>query len=405
MEKNMLQCPITSLGTCRFNTELVTEQFPKPMVFYAFDTATGLDRERQLLSRSIYKDVELAVRNCGLEFYAFNRENLGSSIDWLCEKVCLKIQNSALVIADISSYEEKGRYTSNPNVMFEIGMALGFRKKVILINGTPDRPISADLSPLDRYHYPSDVDNHKLEDNLIAFIENKKLSPGLELISSKSFYAEMLPVIESIKCDWLLASDYHSFLFRPLEELHNLAIYNSSDPYEVESRKQLVEKRWRNFRELLDTTDFRFIHLYEKAGLEDYFSTGIERRKTSPNPKIVTPEVLLLEIDESIGLLKKYHPKLQVGFTKRPLPYAFLVRPKHCVLIDSKSDLPDTLNAMYATYKAVVNDMENVFWDYWKDVPNTSKSLDATIECYEHFRSLVHAQKENNYERTENTTI
>jgi hypothetical protein len=190
-----------------------------------------------------------------------------------------------------------------------------------------------------------------------------------------------------------------------LNNLVDLAIYNSSDPYEVESRKQLVEKRWRNFRELLDTTDFRFFHLYEKTGLEDYFSTGIERRKTSPNPKIVTPEVLLSEIDESIKLLKEYHPKLQIGFTQRPLPYAFLVRPKHCVLIDSKSDLPDTLNAIYATYKAVVNDMENVFWDYWKDVPSTSKSLDATIKCYEYFRDLVCTQKENNYERTKNTAI
>ena len=384
-----LKCPITTNGLCRFGPDLLTPTFVKPEVFYAFDTATGLSEEFKLRSRAIRNEVELAVRECGLEPYAFDRDNAGSSTDWVCEKVCRRIQTAALVIADVSCYERGERYTTNPNVAFELGIAWGFRKPVMLVTGTPDKRPIADFRSFELFKFPEDFDRQRFRGNLKAFVEKTTFSPGLELISSKSFYASMLLEVETLPGDWLLAADYHSFLFRPLSHLKALAARNASDEVDAQRRQGIVEGRWRNFRAQLANTDNRFFHIFEWPGVLEYFSAGVERCKTSPTSAKVEKDCLLQEIDETISLLRQHHPKLQIAFTERSLPYAFLVRPERCVLIDSKSDLPNTLSALLATYRGVVEDMAGVFWEYWNQVSAETKSLNATLQNYERLRALA----------------
>ncbi len=129
--------------------------------------------------------------------------------------------------------------------------------------------------------------------------------------------------------------------------------------------------------------------IFEWAGVSEYFSTGFERRKTSPDPSPVSRKDLQVEIEEVKSLLQRYHPKLQIAFTEHLLPYAFIARPDHVVILDSKSDMPNTLNGIIVTYQAIVEQMCDVFWDYWNNVPGEKKQLRYVLSKYDELLKLT----------------
>ncbi len=383
-------CLITHQGSCRFAEQCVGHNFPQGYAFYAYDSATkktGVVSD----SRAIKNQVELIVRDQGIEFYNYDSNSNSPSADWLCENVCLKIRNCALLIADVTCYGSESRYSINPNVSFEIGLACGMQKPILLLSASRLELLPSNLHSFEIFSFPQDIDRNKFQNALSSILSGIDCHTGFELISSKSLYAPVLQHLETIRgVDWLFASDYHSFLYRPLENLRAIASKTGIDEADVRRRQNIIEKRWVNLRDFLkNDDDVKLYEIFEWEGMCDYFSTGLERRKTSPNPLLVTKAHLLEEINNVQEILSKYYPKVQIAFTNNLLPYAFIARPDNIVIIDSKSDLPDTLNAIVGTYKSIIEQMCNTFWDYWKEIPQEQKKLDYVLSKYDELKSLT----------------
>lgn len=93
-----------------------------------------------------YKDsfdygVKIALDQLGMEHY--KADNEVSNIDIMC-KICREIQCCGTMIANISGL--------NPNVMFELGLAYGLGKKVIIIKDKKTTQIS-DLGSVEYIEY------------------------------------------------------------------------------------------------------------------------------------------------------------------------------------------------------------------------------------------------------------
>ena len=383
-------CPIVSNGKCRFSKETMTNSFRKPQVFFAFDNVSSSNKDYRHLQELVKKSIESLINNLGYEFIAYDTSNM-EGLDWFCNKICYQIQNSALLIADISTYQKiSSKYSINPNVALELGLALGFGTKTLLMTSTPEKSIPADLRNFEIYKFDEDIKNGKFKNAIVNSLTNQNISSGFELISNKSIYIEKILDIESITSDWLLALDYHSYLFRSIESLRKLAKDNSSDEDDYQKRIEFTEKRWNNLRRLLrNDNDIKVYHIYETKGIKDYFSTGVERRKSSPNSEFVESSFLISEIEETKKLIKEFYPKLQIAFTDRHMPYAFLVRPNHCSIIDSKSDMNDALNAIIASYYGIVEELERTFWIYWNEIPYENKTKNYILDYYDYLKSLI----------------
>jgi hypothetical protein len=64
------------------------------------------------------------------------------------------------------------------------------------------------------------------------------------------------------------------------------------------------------------------------------------------------------------------------------------------VVIDSKSDLPDTLNGIVVTYRAIVDQLCKSFWDFWKEVPSEEKQLRTVLSRYDELLKLTNNVKQ-----------
>lgn len=107
------------------------------------------------------------LNNCGFKIENIQRADEVREIGYIiCEKICRKIQESDLVLADISM--------SNPNVFYEIGLAIGLERPVIFMR------------------------NEKLQENIFAnhciksiigFIEDDKIFsyPGVKSLNQAEY--------------------------------------------------------------------------------------------------------------------------------------------------------------------------------------------------------------------------
>ena len=89
--------------------------------------------------------IKMTLDNNGIECdkQVFRADEKFSNVDIMC-KVCRAIQESEYVIINISD--------ENPNVMFELGLAYGLNKYVILLKDT-STPVVSDLKGLEYIEY------------------------------------------------------------------------------------------------------------------------------------------------------------------------------------------------------------------------------------------------------------
>ena len=101
--------------------------------------------------------IKMPLDNNGVECarQVFRADEKFSNVDMMC-KVCRAIQESEYVIINISD--------ENPNVMFELGLAYGLNKYVILLKDT-STPVISDLKGLEyiEYAHAGDLANKLLE--------------------------------------------------------------------------------------------------------------------------------------------------------------------------------------------------------------------------------------------------
>jgi hypothetical protein len=376
-ENHDLKCPHTNGGDCRFCDQIVAHTWPKPTAFYAYDTATDQTIARQKQSNTILKSVRSVAQKCGVKLEEFNRSQPGASTNWICEKVCLPIQNAALVIADISSYDDSKRYKSNPNVTFEVGMAWGFRKNFMLIRASKDKGETiADFTGTGFYRFPEDFRSNLFQANLRAVLQRSRFSSGFELISSKLEKVRRLWQLECAPGDWMIVSDYPSHLFRPATSLRRAATQSTSDPREERERYRIIEKRLDNFSHQLKESDRHFLHLYNWDGISRYYKTGFGRSQAIAVPA----RDRHAEIDRTIALITEYHPSIQIGFTNKPIPYAYLLRPSIGAYIDSKSDSDHSVNGIFCTYLNFLHNLERDFQKQWTSVTKSAGDLQRTLK-------------------------
>ena len=279
------------------------------------------------------------------------------------------------------------KYTVNPNVAFELGIAFGFKTKFLLISSTEVDKLPADFKNLEIIKFKEDFDNGKLDKYLKNYLNLNYTSAGFEIVAGTETWGNKILQAESFDADWLLAAEYHSTLFKSMEHINKFLEHRRVNYQQSNSN---IVSRWRKFRVVLERNDKnRYYHIFELKGVKQYFSTGYSRLNNTKESIKVEPESLLLEIDQTIELLKKHYPRLMIAFYEGKLPYGFFVRPDNCVIIDSQSEFPDSLNGIVSTLKGIVDEMTRVFWVHWNEIPNEHKQLDYVINQYENFKTII----------------
>jgi hypothetical protein len=115
--------------------------------------------------RSNFQDLyKYAIRPAleDMDFKIWKADERISNIDMMC-KICYGLQECSYVIANISDW--------NPNVLFEIGLAYGFGKDVVLIKDRKES-VPVDLKGLEYIDYDN-ID--ELKRNITAFFKSKHM--------------------------------------------------------------------------------------------------------------------------------------------------------------------------------------------------------------------------------------
>ncbi|MCJ7423537.1 hypothetical protein MUP01_04625 [Candidatus Bathyarchaeota archaeon] len=138
------------IGTTKCPKEV---RFSPKMVFVAMPFKAGFQDLYKYAIRPALEEIDLSI---------WKADERISNIDIMC-KICQGIQECSCVIANISDW--------NPNVLFEIGLAYGFGKSVILIKDRKEK-VPVDLKGLEYIEYET-ID--ELKRNILAFFKSMKI--------------------------------------------------------------------------------------------------------------------------------------------------------------------------------------------------------------------------------------
>lgn len=176
-----ISCPFHT-GSCTHSLEI--PEIPLPKVFFAYDSRSEVTDSIEMYFGNILNDN-------GVKLIKAEDVTTGAgSKEIMCEKICRQIKESIFIVADIGKWDEtSSRYSSNPNVTFEVGLALGFNKPVMLLTASyKDLPF--DFCGINVYSYKGESGLIFSKDKL-----DKYVKPEIEHILRENTYLPAVKVL------------------------------------------------------------------------------------------------------------------------------------------------------------------------------------------------------------------
>lgn len=305
---------------------------PSTNVFYSYSTKR---RDADVIKR----DVERILYKNGFKLITFESKIIPSTT-YYCENICSLIHESAFVIADISPAD--GVFF--PNVIFEVGLAGGCGKPIILIASVAAHQTlerlkevwPTNLAGVQFFEYPRDF--HGIEQNPSEFegivVElGKRLLylPAFSILKNVDEINEFHIKLEGLKSNRYLLGRYPLSIMRKSKMSLEVAIQcykDSFEPGDIPKYIAAIEKRQKLFDDKLKQ-GILCREIYVKSDFLNYFTGG--RTRTHENP--------IEEVRERLEKLKQIckYKDYEIGLLDTKAPRYFLAKENYCVYIFSES--------------------------------------------------------------------
>lgn len=325
---------------------------PTKIVFYSHDSRIK-DSD---IGNDIKTRIEEIINKHGFKLYTTEEADTVITSEYFCTNICQKIKECAFLVADISDWDEdenqknkkyyskleSRKYYSNPNVMQEIGLALGYEKHIIIIT-TDRKKTPSNLLGFNIFLYPRDF-KEKINYAIKELKERHVYLDKFKIIANpKDFYSLLYEIERKIKTNRILAQTYPGAIWRPDSLISKRGQERCLDP---NLYKEIITKRKKIFNE--DIKSFKFTDIYEKEGITKYVKTQKwEGSKIKANSAEVKQHL------QNIIAALKENRNYEVALTVERIPYNFEVRTGEIVILESKGIHPGITGMLFTTMDAI----------------------------------------------------
>jgi hypothetical protein len=365
------KCPL--LGKCVYFKEGAHEAGIYRQAFYAYDSEgdTHCNHIRKIIKGML-------VDEFGWKVYDFADHHFPLT-PVFCTSVCRPLKESVFLIADISKAVERDENGLNPNVMLEVGLALGLGKKVILISRDPiDDKVNASRPPTDLsghifYRFPSDFDSGVLHNAISEAVGEYYALDRFDLIDNMIDYYHVVSDVERKSVDIASVHGKLSIFTKPAPLVRHIAdalsINGAMDPklHDVYCHSHLTR------------TD-EFINKLRSGSTikEIYNKNAIERYVYGLSHKGITIPIDLM-IESLQNFLSFIHyDGYQVGLTEDPIVQKYQILDSRIVVSHNFiGQRNKRIIAMYFSTREAVSKFQSDFDTLWNNAIIDKKS---TIE-------------------------
>lgn len=352
-----------------------------PEIFYSYNVASLQITQNARMKERIRDNVE----KCGATLQTFSKIPRGT-FQFFCENICLSIQRSSLVIADITPID--GIISSN--IIHEIGLAQGFRKSIFLITCEKDFSMLekhlSNLKAFEQFIFPDDLD--RLRDSIKYILTNSL--PEINIINDAKEFQEFGLRLELKP----FSRDFYSTLIPSMMRDSDLSLktvrdrniypFGNDDPY-IRQYIDIVNKRRYYFKNNLRNAKKRktvFRDIYITTLLERYSKTGEMEGKKTPDPK----SEVISRFKGIINTLIQHNLHYRVGLLDNiEPPYKFLIKHDCGVIIDNptRRSSKNTIG-IFCTIKSFVDENASLFHKLW-NMPNILKDNSRVLNILNQF--------------------
>jgi hypothetical protein len=350
-------CFLGSGGRCRFFDDLPSNGFTHRTVFFAYDAKNPQIEAIKYTLRNL-------LDNLKLKLITFEDSNIPTG-HYFCDSICQEIRRCAFVIADLGKWDSQAqRYNSNPNVTLEVGMAWGFRKKLICFTCSEDgiREIPSNFAGMDLLIYPAEFfgDNSKLSRVIQEIINDLSMYDPVTLVSSGEKYRELTIIVN--KLDGQRYGVHRRLPTIALSEEDQKT--RLMDKYEGD--EAMVKKHfdyWKERKSIWEnkkTTGYKTWAVFDKGSIEKHIrdNSGYgSPLKSNGMKKFIDKFIEYLDRDDFL-----------VAFTEEPVQFTFqVVEDKIAWLYSIATEKVDSLlSGILFTSQGTVNSFQKIFSDIYQ---------------------------------------
>ncbi|MBI4228153.1 MAG: hypothetical protein HY693_00380 [Deltaproteobacteria bacterium] len=347
---------------------------PSKKVFYSYST-------KRRDAGIIKKHVERILRNKGFELITFESRVIPST-SYYCENICSLIRESAFVVSDVSPAD--GVFF--PNVVFEVGLAGGCGKPIILVasidaHSALDRLKEVwptNLLGVQFFEYPLDFhsvgDSYSEFEKAVVEVEKKLLYiPAFSMIGSVAEINDFHIKLEGLKSERYILGRYPLSIMRTSRMANEVAqqCYGGSfETGDIPGYIDAIEERRRLFDEQLEG-GMLCREIYVKNDFLQYFKGGETRTHEDPP----------VEVNERLQRLKVVcnYGNYEIGLLDMKAPRCFLAKKNYCVYIFSESRYYKSFPGEIISSRNDIVSAHIKFHDeLWEQISNKAKDK-ATI--------------------------
>jgi hypothetical protein len=349
---------------------------PSKNVFYSYSTKR---RDADIIKGH----VERILHDKEFKLITFESKMIPST-SYYCENICSLIHESAFIIADISPAD--GVFF--PNVLFEVGLAGGCGKPIILIASVAAHPTleklkevwPTNLAGVQFFEYPRDF--HSTEEKHSEFEEtivelSKKLLyiPAFAILKDVNEINDFHIKLEGIKSNRYLLGRYPLSIMRKSKmslEVATQCYKDSFEPGDIPKYITAIEKRQKLFDDKLKQ-GVLCREIYVKNDFLNYFTVG--RTRTHENPVEEVRERL-----EKLNQICRYK-NYEIGLLDTKAPRYFLAKENYCVYIFSESRYYKKFpGEIISSRNDIVNAHIEFHNDLWTQINDKDKDKDEIIK-------------------------
>lgn len=361
---------------CSFHKELPSKGISTSNVFFVFDSKA---HEEDKLMR---KYLENWLSNYDLNLCAYDT-NIGASKMAFCEHICRKIIESPFIIADVTDYSNNDKkYQINPNVMLEIGIAMGYQKDLLLITRKPlKKPLPFDIAGFSIFQIQNEPE--KVQEAIDRLSKKNPSYPLFKIITGTGNSINgLFEKIESHSINRKYVQNYLTTMSR--RDVVSKAI--AKDFYkakaDIDEYINIAKKRKKLFYDDIKR-GFNIQIVYQRNDVE----TRIRNFHTAYEFD-VKPEEMLHQINEHLKLIE--YDNFNIGLIDQPLPYLFSIFGDNIVLIENeiegKFEGQIHIGGMIHTSNVSVDEFSFEFSRLWD---NSETNKEVVIEWLERLKNFI----------------
>lgn len=364
-----VKCSITG-GTC--SKLQYVPRLPNNQIFYSYCVKADMDAIGSDL-KALIKD---AAESNSFKFYA--TEYAGTrATGFLCEKICLQIKRSAILVADLSCYDRTQSVA--PNVAHEIGLAQGIGKEVIFVADKGRHAPPSNVQGLEILWYPRDVRSMSSRPSRLShLLRQRKLEvfPEIDIIDDALTFQSFCKQAENLATERMFISSYIPSIARevPVSQKAAKEIYLFwHDRFYLEDYRKLINKRRLVFEKNLSELHLKCREIYSKSCIERYAREGIFHH---PFPRQDPANEVKTRIKTLIARLEKYDEVYDLRLLDEEPPHKFFIKKDLCVIADNTlRRISKYAGGMITTIPPVVERYQQIFEDLWSNADYTNRKM------------------------------